>query len=124
VTPLLYVLDGAVVSFTGRTGIDLSAYLPASGKARFVLTYLDLGTNEVGLVAGDETVDSAAVTPTPPFVPANSIPTALVRLAGGMADVTEADIWDLRLILNEVPAVDGGGGGGDDEDGDIPCCGA
>jgi hypothetical protein len=119
------VLDGAVVSFSGRTGIDLSDCLPASGQARFVLTYLDLGTNEIGLVAGDATVDSAVITPAPPFVPANSIPSALVRLAGGMSDVTEADIYDLRLILNEVPAPGGDGGGGGDGHGyTIPCCGA
>lgn len=99
VSPYVYEKDGALVVFPGEDGLSLTAYQPAAGLARYVLIYLALATNTLAFVAGETTIDSPIYTPTPPAIPDNCVPSALVRLDGSQTVVAPADIISVRDFL-------------------------
>lgn len=99
VSPYIYESGGEIVVFSGKTNYSLAAHQPAAGLARYVLVYLDIATNMIMSVAGDTVVDSPAYTPTPPAVPSNSSPSALVRITGGSSVVAPGDITGVRDFL-------------------------
>jgi hypothetical protein len=105
VAPYTYEKDGAFVTFPGVENYDLSAHLPAAGQALRVLVHLNLSTNQIGAVAGSAVVDSGAILPPAPAIPAGVQGAALVRLAGGQSELAESDFYEARDFL-------GGGGGG------------
>jgi hypothetical protein len=102
VSPLRYILDGVVTRYDGEHNIDISGSQPAAGLARYVGVYLDLATNAVATVDGDTTVDAPAIEPDAPTFPDDAFTSALVRLDGSDAAVTEAMIVDLRIIIGEA----------------------
>jgi hypothetical protein len=99
VSPYLYFKDGQAVRFNGHPAFDISAHEPAAGLARFVLVYLDTELNTLGAVAGATAVDSEAVLPDLPDLPAGAIPGAFVRIAGGQTSFSESDFFDARDFL-------------------------
>jgi hypothetical protein len=108
VSPLRYVLNGAVIVYPGEHTVDLSASQPAAGQARYVGVYLDLATNSVGSVDGATTIDAAPVNPASPTFPDDCITSAMVRLDGDQTAFSEADFVDLR---NWLGLADTGGAG-------------
>lgn len=102
VSSLRYEVNGEATLFAGREDYDISGSVPGAGLARYVLIYLDTATNTIGSVNGDTTVDSETLIPDAPDVSLLSIPSALVRLAGGDTGVSESGIVDVRMLLSRV----------------------
>jgi len=102
VAPYRYEEDGSVVTFAGHAGYDISGSQPAAGLARYVLIYLKTIDNTIAVVDGDTTVDAATETPLFPAPPIGGLPSAWVRLDGATTSITESDIVDARMILNEI----------------------
>lgn len=100
VSPYVYQDDdGEIITFPGEDNFDLSAHEPAAGLALYVLIYLDLATNSLATLAGATTIDSPIFSPTPPTVPTNTVPSALVRIAGGQTIIGHRDIVPVQDYL-------------------------
>lgn len=103
VTPLRYIVNGAVVEFPGLSSYDISGSQPASGSALYVGVYLDKSTNTIGTVDGSSVIDATTIEPPSPTFPSLSIPSGLVRLDGDQTSITEADTGkDPRMFLGDV----------------------
>jgi len=98
VAPYSYTYNNQFKQFTGGE-LDLSSHQPASGKARFVLTYLDPRDNLLYSTPGNATTYSSTITPPLPGMPSYAIPSALIRLWGDQQYVSEGDIIDYRILL-------------------------
>lgn len=108
VTPHRYTYEGALKTFWGSE-LDLSTYQPISGKARYVLTYVDPRDNILYANPGPITTYSSAIPITLPGMPPYAIPSALVRIWGDQNYIVENDIVDYRILLGvNVPDQAGG----------------
>lgn len=95
-------LDGTMAVFGGYNNFNLTAKLPASGLARYILIYLDPVTNTIATIDGPTTVDTEAIEPVRPDPLDGTYPSAWVRLAGGQTEINEVrDIRDARMVVNE-----------------------
>ena len=99
VAPLGYRVGSRWMIFDGHPAFDISGHEPAAGLARFVLVGLDRTANALSSVAGATTVDSMAILPEFPAIPASMIPGTFVRLAGGQTAFEEGDFWEAREFL-------------------------
>lgn len=88
----------------GGTTTDLTTYLPSSGKARYVLLYLNPDEGLLAVEEGNEVVDSSSVTIPFPDIPEGTLPSAYVKLVDGQTDVTTADD-----VVDSRPAFGGSG---------------
>lgn len=102
VAPYRYEKDGDIVTFPGHEGYDISGSQPAAGLARYVLIYLKTDDNTISTVDGDTTVDASPVTPSFPAPPLKAVPSAWIRLDGAATSITESDVVDARMFLNEI----------------------
>ena len=95
---LIYQVDGIRKSFVGAE-TDLTSYVPSTaGQARWVLLYLDKSTNTPNVSSG--TAVSGAIPIPYPTAPADSIPSAYVKLTNAQTAVTTAThIEDARGFL-------------------------
>ena len=94
-----YWYGGVPYIATGNR-IDLTPYLPASGKTKYVLTYLDKTDGFVDIADGAEV--AIGNTPVPPALPGDGIASALVQLTYGQTEVvTETDVIDTRDIYGD-----------------------
>jgi len=97
--PLRYTYGGEFKSFPGGE-LDLSSYQPASGQARYVLTYLDPRDNLPYAVFGGIEADVTPLTPPTPDIPPYAVLSSLVRVDGDQTYFPESDFVDHRDLLN------------------------
>ena len=95
---LIYLVDGVRKSFVGAE-TDLTSYVPSTaGQTRRVLLYLDKSTNTLNVSSG--TAVSGAIPIPYPTAPADSIPSAYVKLTNAQTAVTTAThVEDARGFL-------------------------
>lgn len=105
VWPLPSYWTDVYASFLGGF-VNLASYLPAANMIRFVLIYLDTGTNTMLVVPGTEVVDTNP-NPPKPTLPAGGIPSSFVLLSNGQTDIATADITDARDFLGLLGSGDG-----------------
>lgn len=98
VAPYKYTYDGTAKTFWGGE-LNLTSQVPAAGKAKYVMTYLDPRDNTLYSTPGDIRTYSSAIPLPVPGMPEYAIPSALVRLWGGQNYVVENDIVDYRILL-------------------------
>lgn len=84
--------------YAGGTSPDMTAYIP-SYDFLFVTVYIDALTNTVQLATGDVFGYYDTKYDKIPVPPTGAIPLAAVMLYGGMTEIKESDIYDLRLIF-------------------------
>jgi len=108
ISPLRYMVDGAVVLYPGELSLDVSASQPAAGNALYLGVYLDLATNTIQTISGPTTVDAGPIEPASPSFPDNVLTSAMVRFDGSATTFYEADFVDLRVLIGQA---DTGGGG-------------
>jgi hypothetical protein len=109
VLPYSYTYDGVYKEFLGTT-MDISTYQPVSGKARYVMTYVDPRDNTLYGHPGPIRTYSAAIQLQAPSMPPYAIPSAIVRVWGDQMYVAENDIIDYRILLGmNVPDQAGSG---------------
>lgn len=85
----------------GLPGVDLQPLMSATvtGTMRYAGVYVDESTNSLGVVTGGTTVYTSALEPPRVGFPeTGAIPIARVRVYGGQAALTEADIKDARRL--------------------------
>ena len=99
VAPDFYPWDDGFNYFEGGNSEDLAGRLPGAGLHRFVTIYVDGATNALGYVNG-ETMPTLLPLGVEriPEPPEGSVPICAVRLYYGMTMITEAEIYDLRII--------------------------
>lgn len=107
VNPLRYDFDGQYLYFPGTTDFDISAYVPASGNAVYILVYYDPEISDITILVGDEVVDSVVEDAPYPDLPEGVYPSAVVRLISTTTEITEADITPAILLLNKTEGVHG-----------------
>jgi len=101
VRPLVYSYQGTIKRYKGtQPYLSLSSYVPQTG-IRSVLTYLDIRTNYFWASPGPPTSYYVGNTPTEPDVPWYAKPSALVTLRESQNIITEADIEDIRDVIDD-----------------------
>jgi len=99
VAPDFYPWDDGFNYFEGGNSEDLTNRVPGAGLHRFVTVYVDGATNALGYINGET---MPAIFPLGieriPEPPEGSVPICAVRLYYGMSMITEAEIYDLRII--------------------------
>ena len=113
------VLDGLAVSEKG-TGADMSVDVAAGNCMISGTKYTESSTTNLAISAADATYDrkdlvvydssagdpavvtgTAAATPIPPDIPAGDILLAIVNVAAGVTQITNADIVDGIVVITE-----------------------
>jgi hypothetical protein len=107
--PHVYWHEGVADTFPGAVA-DLTGYIPGAGEVRYVLVYLDVEFNAIGIEEGTAVTDDG-VTPIPlPTLPDNARPSAFVKMYDGQTAVSQtSDVFDTRDWLG---LGDGGTSGG------------
>jgi hypothetical protein len=101
VRPLVYSYQGTIKRYKGtQPYLSLSSYVPQTG-IRSILTYLDIRTNYFWASPGPPTSYYVGNTPTEPNVPWYAKPSALVTLRESQNIITEADIEDIRDVIDD-----------------------
>lgn len=100
VATFYYLKNQEFKVFNGDT-LNLTDYIPTTvNKTRLVLVGFDLTTETLGVVAGDESFNSALTPPpVPTGIPTTFIPSALVRLVTNTTEIFESDISDARTFF-------------------------
>jgi hypothetical protein len=99
VRPIRYSYEGVSKKYKGGQ-YSLTSYVPAVGQ-RYVLTYLDVRDGTLKTLTGNPTTYSIALDPTPPRIPWYAKPSALIKLRQNQNIVTETDIEDARLVVDD-----------------------
>jgi len=97
--PLKYSIEGYRRVFNGAS-VDLTSYVPAAGRAVYVLIYLDGTTNSLTALEGAEVIDSIAITVPKPLLPGNAIASSYIKLTGSTTAIAQADVEDVREFLH------------------------
>jgi len=99
VQQFIYVTGCDVFEYPGET-LDLTDNVPTIYGRRYVMIYLDLDTDAVAALNGD--VVTWADTPEIPAPLPYTIPLALIDLESGQATITDADIYQYKVIYLPV----------------------
>lgn len=105
VFPDFYPWNDGFQFFEGADSEDLTSRVPGTDLGRFVLIYLDGGTNTLGYIDGATGIvapPGLAEPLTMPDPPEACVPICAVRLYNGMTVINEADIYDLRIIVSPM----------------------
>lgn len=98
VQPLIYIFNRRRYTFGG--GIyDLTAHIPNVNNIRAVLIYLDVGTNNLAVIAGPSVIDNGVIPIPYPEIPINTIPSAYVLLVGNATTISNTAVIDARFLL-------------------------
>lgn len=88
--------------YAGET-LDLTSYIPASGYGIFITLYIDGASNTLLVEEGTPFLgtpeDVHAQIPTPPVA---SIPLCAVALTWSTTEISEDNLFDIRLFINAV----------------------
>lgn len=105
VNPDYYTWAGAYVYFAGGYSVDLTTFLPAAGRAKYVTIYIDGATNLLAVEDTGGTFDenfppTSAVTYIPTVDQSVGIALAAVRLSSSTTVIGWEGIVDIRSFLN------------------------
>ena len=90
--------------FSGE-GVDLSGDLPgAANYQRYVLITFDVVEQGLRKILGVASPNTVAATP--PSTPIWNVPLGLVLLEQGMTEITEASIFDYRILFDPIGTYD------------------
>lgn len=78
-------------------GPNLTSYKPAAGYEKWITHYID-STGAIGIIEGESRPPSQRYTVAPPNPPPGSVPICYIALGSEDTTVTDAMIWDARLI--------------------------
>lgn len=106
VNSLEYEYNETGTVWAGTPGIDLVPVISdtVTGTMRYAGVYIEPTTNALTVITGSTTVYSDALTPPLVSFPGGVVPIARVKIYGGQAAISEADITDAKRPFN--PTID------------------